>query len=226
MNKILIIEDEIGVRITLEDRLTAEGYIVTTCDDGVSGQNEALKNCYDLILLDIMLPGIDGYKVCENIRKSNLLVPIIMLTARNTNLDVVIGLRQGADDYISKPFEMSVLIARIEAVLRRTKPNMQENFDSVSFGIFVFNHKTKMLLKNNEEVPLNFQEYKLLEYLIKNKNTVIDRNKILDDVWGYDNESSSRTLDVHIAKLRNKLEENHIPQYIQTIRGIGYKFEI
>ena len=227
MNRVLIIEDEPGVQMTLEDRMKAEGYDVTIKGDGLSGEIEALSNNYDIILLDIMLPGRDGYAVCENIRKKGLNTPILMLTARNTNLDTVLGLRQGADDYLAKPFDMSVLLARMNALLRRsqliqTRKNTDISF--LRFGEFTLDRGKGELFLKGKNIPLNGQEYKLLEYLIKNKSSIISRNRLLDEVWGYDTETSSRTVDVHIARLRQKLHESEMPRHILTIRGRGYKF--
>lgn len=226
MSNILIIEDEPGVQMTLEDRLIAEGYEVTVRGDGINGELEARTGAYDAILLDIMLPGRDGYAVCENIRKAGLFTPIIMLTARNTNLDTVLGLRQGADDYLAKPFDMSVLLARIEALIRRSSLNglKSKAQDHLPFGDYILNIKSGQLLLGEKEIPLNGQEYRLLEYLINHENAIISRNTLLDEVWGYDTETSSRTVDVHIAKIRNKLDESEIPKHIITIRGRGYKF--
>ncbi|MBN2617732.1 MAG: response regulator transcription factor [Spirochaetales bacterium] len=229
MYKVLIIEDEPGVYMTLEDRLISEGYQVTVKEDGISGETEAKKGIYDLILLDVMLPGRDGFKVCENLRDFGISSPIIMLTARNTDLDTIIGLRQGADDYISKPFEMSILLARMEAVLRRysiTEKKINPQTNSIIFGNFELNRDRGILLKNGVEIQLNAQEYRLLEFLAINTGKVMDRNDILDVVWGYDNESTSRTIDVHIAKLRHKLGESEIPKHIITVRGRGYRFDI
>lgn len=228
MKKILIIEDESGLQITLEDRLIAEGYEVTIEGNGISGEDRAIKDNFDLILLDIMLPGRDGFKVCENIRRVKVHTPIIMLTARNTDLDTVMGLRQGADDYLAKPFDMSVLIARIEAALRRSSLSNKSEIKEgkFSFGDFILDMDRGCLTQNEEEISLNAQEYRLLEFLIKNRGTVISRNELLDNVWGYDSESTSRTVDVHIAKLRNKMGESEIPKFIVTVRGRGYKFKI
>lgn len=225
MKNILIIEDEPGVHITLEDRLISEGYGVTIREDGVSGEREAREGSYDLILLDIMLPGRDGYKVCENLREDGITTPIIMITARNSDLDTVIGLRQGADDYVAKPFEMTILLARIEAQLRRMElmTSSERNFH---FGDFTLDSSRGICRKGDEEIVLNVQEFKLLEYLVEHEGAVMDRNSILDEVWGYDSESTSRTVDVHIAKLRQKLGESEIPRHITTIRGRGYKFLI
>lgn len=227
MSRILIIEDEPGVHITLGDRLIAEGYEVTVREDGVSGEEEARTNSYNLILLDIMLPGRDGYKVCENLRKDGINTPIIMLTARNAELDTVIGLRQGADDYVAKPFEMTILLARIEAQLRRAEilNNTTSNSETIyNFGNFTLDSVKGTCTSGEEDLLLNAQEFKLLEFLIENEGAIMDRNTILDEVWGYDSESTSRTVDVHIAKLRQKLGESEIPRHILTIRGRGYKF--
>ena len=227
MEKVLIIEDEKGLQITLEDRLSAEGYEVTIKGDGNTGEEEALKNINDIILLDIMLPGKDGYAVCQNIRKAGLTTPVLMLTARNTNLDTVLGLRHGADDYLAKPFDMSVLLARIEALLRRSmfnKTSNNSNEKKITFGNFLLDLDKGELFCNEKIITLYGQEYRLLEYLINHKDTVISRNTLLDEVWGYDTETSSRTVDVHIAKIRQKLGESEIPRHILTVRGRGYKF--
>ncbi len=227
MKRILIIEDEPGVQMTLEDRLVVEGYDVTIKGDGLQGEIEALKKTYDIILLDIMLPLRDGYAVCNNIRKAGVDTPVLMLTARNTNMDTVIGLRQGADDYLAKPFDMSVLLARIEALLRRSSKNTitkTTDLKQVSFGKFILYRDKGTLYKEGTEIPLVGQEFRLLSYLTANSNTIISRNTLMDAVWGYDNETTSRTVDVHIAKLRQKLEESESHGHIMTIRGRGYKF--
>ncbi|MGD1820962.1 MAG: response regulator transcription factor [Pleomorphochaeta sp.] len=229
MKKILLIEDELGVQITLEDRLISEGYQVTIKDNGVDGENEAKKNIYDLILLDIMLPQRDGFSVCKNLRKNDINTPIIMLTARNTNIDVILGLQQGADDYVMKPFDMGVLLARIDSCIRRTElitetppPQKQGVY---YFGSYKLDTIKGILEKNgNKQIELNAQEFRLLEYFVTHPNQLLDRNKILDDVWGYDSNIYTRTVDVHIAKLRYHLEESQKPNHIRTIRGMGYKF--
>lgn len=231
MKKILLIEDEIGVQITLEDRLIAEGYEVTIKDNGIDGENEALINKYDLILLDVMLPLRDGFTVCKNLRQKELNIPIIMLTARNTSIDVIMGLNQGADDYVMKPFDMGVLLARIESCIRRNsiiqnKENNTSNENKIyKFGHFTLNNILGILEKDDGTIIyLNAQEYRLLEYFITHENQLLDRNKILDDVWGYDSNIYTRTVDVHIAKLRAHLSESQKPYHIRTVRGLGYKF--
>lgn len=227
MKKILVIEDEIGVQITLEDRLIVEGYSVTIKGDGIEGEDEALKNRHDIILLDVMLPNRDGFAICENIRKSGIKTPVLMLTARNTELDTVIGLRQGADDYLSKPFSMVILLARIEALLRRTQHTVLEqsnNESIIEFGKFSLDKTKGELFRDGILIPLNSLEYRLINYFIEHKNIIVSRDTLLDEVWGYETETTSRTVDVHIAKLRYKLGESEKPLHIQTVWGRGYKF--
>ena len=238
MAEILIIEDEPGVQITLEDRLTAEGYNVSVRGDGIEGEAEAVTARYDLILLDVMLPGKDGFSICRDLRKAGIETPILMLTARDTNIDTIMGLRVGADDYLAKPFDMQVLLARIEALLRRSvSAKSQQNGDSsekpevVSFGEYRLDLKRGLLERftggdKNEIIDLNAQEYKLLEYLVIHSGRIISRDSILDDVWGYENEVTTRTVDVHVAKLRSRLNESEKPRHIITYRGRGYKFEL
>ncbi len=231
MKKILLIEDEVGVQITLEDRLIAEGYDVNIKDNGIDGENEAINNNYDLILLDVMMPLRDGFTVCKNLRKKEINIPIIMLTARNTNIDVIMGLNQGADDYVMKPFDMGVLLARIESCIRRNDILISDELNSnnedqqYNFGHFVLDNKLGILKTDDGNIIyLNAQEYRLLEYFITHENELLDRNKILDDVWGYDSNIYTRTVDVHIAKLRAHLGESQKPYHIRTVRGLGYKF--
>ncbi len=229
MIKILIIEDEPGVQITLEDRLTSEGYQVVVREDGIQGEEEAAKDFYDLILLDIMLPGRDGFAVCRNLRDRNILTPILMLTARNTDLDTIIGLRQGADDYLAKPFDMGVLLARIEALLRRSSLNEKGKDSSCqgifNFGQFTLNTIRGSLMAGSREISLHTKEFRLLEFFLTNPDELLSRDRILDEVWGYGSETTTRTVDVHIAKLRQKLNESEKPVHIQTIRGRGYRFQ-
>lgn len=237
---ILIIEDEPGVQLTLEDRLTAEGYSVTVRGDGIEGEKEAKTEQHDLILLDVMMPGKDGFSVCQDVRKAGIQIPILMLTARDTSIDTVMGLRVGADDYLAKPFDMQVLLARIEALLRRAAaPSFEvaavgsrdvtaEKKDDrvIIFGNFVLDRDRGFLECRGELVELNAQEYRLLEYLAQHSGRIISRNAILDDVWGYESEITTRTVDVHIAKLRQRLGESEMPRHILTYRGRGYKFEL
>lgn len=230
MYKVLIVEDDPGVSMTLEDRLLAEGYQVICKTDGIRGELAAKESGYDVIILDIMLPGRDGFSICKNLREAGSQVPILMLTARTTDLDIVMGLRQGADDYLAKPFDMGVLLARIEALLRRSEMVKQESFtvgnipDKIEFGDFVLVRSENRLFHKDKDVSLNTQEYRLLEYLLRYPGIVITRNRLLDEVWGYECETTTRTVDVHIGKLRQKLGETEVPHFIHTIRGRGYRF--
>ena len=244
---ILIIEDELGVQITLEDRLTSEGYSVTVCSDGLEGEKEAKTKRHNLILLDVMMPGKDGFTVCQDVRKAGIQTPILMLTARDTSIDTIMGLRVGADDYLAKPFDMQVLLARIEALLRRAAASTAASAagavsvpannsrstdgrsqDVITFGDFTLDRDRGLLERSTadgvEIIELNAQEYKLLEYLALHSGRIISRNAILDDVWGYESEITTRTVDVHIAKIRQRLGESEFPKHILTYRGRGYKF--
>ncbi len=232
--RILLIEDEPGLQLTLDDRLTTEGYEVTIRGDGIKGEEEALGGTHDLILLDVMLPGRDGFGVCKNLRDKGLAVPILMLTARNTDLDTIMGLRQGADDYLAKPFDMGVLLARMEALLRRADRPSQGSASAetamvepqIRFGEFLLDRDRGALFHEDKEVALNAQEFRLLDYLVTHPDRVVSRDTLLDEVWGYDTETTSRTVDVHVAKLRQKLEESDFPRHILTVRGRGYKFTL
>jgi DNA-binding response OmpR family regulator len=230
--RVLVVEDDAGIRMTLEDMLTAEGCVVETRPDGPSGEAAARAGGFDLILLDLMLPGRDGLAVCKNLRDAGARTPIIMLTARGADLDVVMGLRQGADDYVPKPFDAGVLVARMEALLRRAAAPSSLQSDAAlptgqglsRFGEFALDRHKGELLHLGVPVPLNAQEYRLLEFLVANPDRVIGREEILDLVWGYDSETTTRTIDVHVAKLRSRLGESELPRHILTIRGRGYKF--
>jgi DNA-binding response OmpR family regulator len=230
--RVLLVEDEAGIRMALEDMLASEGCAVESRPDGPSGEAAARSGGYDIILLDLMLPGRDGLAVCKNLRDAGVETPIIMLTARGADLDVVIGLRQGADDYVPKPFDAGVLVARMEALLRRSSlatggasaSGAAPAAEVVRIGEFELDRRRGELLRGGEPVPLNAQEYRLLEFLAANPDRVIAREEILDLVWGYDSETTTRTIDVHVAKLRQRLGESELPRHILTIRGRGYKF--
>jgi DNA-binding response OmpR family regulator len=222
--RILVVEDEAGIRMTLEDRLVAEGCVVDTRPEGISGEAAAREGRYDIILLDLMLPGRDGLAICKNLRDSGIGTPIIMLTARGDNLDIVAGLGQGADDYVPKPFDAGVLVARIAAVLRRSSARAAAPADILTFDEFTLDRQAGELKRGEAVIALNAQEYRLLEFLAANPDRVIGREEILDLAWGYDSETTTRTIDVHVAKLRQKLGESDMPRHILTIRGKGYKF--
>jgi DNA-binding response OmpR family regulator len=231
--KVLVVEDDEGIRMTLGDMLASQGCVVDARPDGISGEAAARSGSYDIVLLDLMLPGRDGLAVCKNLRDSGMETPIIMLTARGADLDVVIGLRQGADDYVPKPFDAGVLVARMEALLRRTKASPESGpgdgpptQEILRFGEYALDKRRGELMRGGEAVPLNAQEYRLLEFLAANPDRVIGREEILDLVWGYDSETTTRTIDVHVAKLRARLGESELPRHILTIRGRGYKFVV
>jgi DNA-binding response OmpR family regulator len=222
--RVLVVEDEAGIRLTLGDRLEAEGCSVDYREDGPSGEEAALTGDYDIVLLDLMLPGRDGLAVCSRVRQAGRAVPILMLTARGASLDVVLGLRQGADDYLAKPFDMGVLVARMEALLRRVPPAERSVRGTVRFGEFILDRERGELSRGGALVPLNAQEYRLLDYLAQRPGRILGRDDILDDVWGYGPDTSTRTVDVHVARLRQRLGESALPRHIITVRGRGYKF--
>lgn len=222
--KILLVEDEPGLILTLTDRLQSENFEVVSRTDGESGLQTALSENFDLIVLDVMLPKKNGYDVCRDLRQKNITTPILMLTAKGETLDKVLGLKLGADDYLTKPFEIIELLARIEALLRRS-PVANNSAENFLFGDVAVNFKRAEVTKNNEPIELSAIEFKLLQFLIENRGAVHSRDKLLDEVWGYDAMPSTRTVDVHVAWLRQKLEDNpKYPQFIQTVHGLGYKF--
>ncbi len=223
--KVLLIEDEPGLVLTLTDRLQSENFEVTSATDGASGFDLALSQNFDLIVLDVMLPKKNGYDVCRDLRQKNITTPILMLTAKGETIDKVLGLKLGADDYLTKPFEVIELLARIEALLRRS-PASNNSAENFSFGAVAVNLKRAEVTKNNQPIELSAIEFKLLRFLIENRGAVHSRDKLLDEVWGYDAMPTTRTVDVHIAWLRQKLEDNpKYPQFIQTVHGLGYKFK-
>ncbi len=225
--KILLVEDEAGLILTLTDRLQSEGFTVKSAADGEIGFELALAEKFDLIILDVMLPKKNGYDVCRDLRRKSIETPILMLTAKGETIDKVLGLKLGADDYLTKPFEVIELLARIEALLRRS-PNTFHNSSSENFrfGSVVIDFKQAEVTKDSRPIELSAMEFKLLQFLIENQGAVHSRDKLLDEVWGYDAMPSTRTVDVHVAWLRQKLEDNpKHPQFIQTIHGFGYKFK-
>lgn len=226
MATILLVEDEKGLIITLTDRLKSEGFTVDVAGDGRAGFQKALEHRYDLIILDVMLPKKNGYDVCRDLRQKGIESPILMLTAKGETLDKVLGLKLGADDYLTKPFEIIELLARIEALLRRApdKTNGRSS-EGFRFGEITIDFKRAEVRRESERVELSAMEFKLLQHLIENRGIVHSRDQLLDAVWGYDATPSTRTVDVHIAWLRQKLEANpKHPHFIQTVHGMGYKF--
>lgn len=226
--RILLIEDEPGLIVTLTDRLASEGYDVTSATDGPSGLEAAATGEFDLILLDVMLPKKNGYDVARDLRQKGIATPILMLTAKGETIDKVLGLKLGADDYLTKPFEMMELLARIEVLLRRSheraphRPNGEFRFGNIGVDF-----RRAEVTKDNSPLDLSAMEFRLLQFFIENRGTVHSRDDLLDAVWGYDAMPTTRTVDVHIAWLRQKLEENpRHPQFIQTVHGMGYKFVV
>lgn len=224
--RILLVEDEEGLILTLTDRLRSEGFEVVSAKDGEAGLDAAVSQSFDLIILDVMLPKKNGYDVCRDLRQSGISTPILMLTAKGETIDKVLGLKLGADDYLTKPFEVIELLARIEALLRRSPAKANgHSLASVRFGDVAVDFKRATVTKEDSPVELSAMEFKLLQYLIENPGVVHSRDDLLDQVWGYDAMPSTRTVDVHIAWLRQKLEENpRKPRFIQTVHGMGYKF--
>ncbi|MEA4827170.1 MAG: response regulator transcription factor [Clostridium sp.] len=223
--KILIVDDEDHIRELIKFNLEKNGYRAICAEDGLEALKLAKKELPQLILLDVMLPGMDGYDVCKEIRKDNNIsnTPIIMITAKSEELDKILGLELGADDYMTKPFSVRELIARTKAVLRRTKPQSIEKV--YKFGNIAIDFEKHEILKNDEKVDLTLKEFELVEVLIKNKGRVMTRDFLLDKVWGYEYIGETRTVDVHIRHLRKKIEDDDKnPKFIETIRGIGYRF--
>lgn len=219
MTKILIVEDEKNMIQLLKLELEHEGYVVDTAEDGDSGLDLALCNDYDLIVLDIMLPKKNGLEVCRRIRLKQD-TPIIMLTARDTVMDKVQGLEMGADDYLAKPFALEELLARVRSLLRRS--NTMKNH--VSYKDIVLENDTFKVYRNQEEIFLTKKEFQILQIFITNIGKVIDRDAMIQKIWGYDSDGETNVVDVHIRHLREKLEDKG-KIYIHTVRGVGYRFE-
>jgi two-component system, OmpR family, alkaline phosphatase synthesis response regulator PhoP len=223
--RILLVEDEPSVRLTVTDLLVDEGYDVETASDGPSGLKRASEEPYDVVLLDIMLPGMNGLEVCRELRRMGKDVAVLMLTARGQLTDKVVGLKLGADDYLVKPFEPAELLARIEALLRRVRKSGLTPVKSFHFGDVEVDFDRGDVRKSGAAVPLAAKELELLRYLVNHRGNVVSREELLESVWEYQPGVSSRTLDVHVAWLRQKLEDNpQTPQYIHTVRGVGYRF--
>jgi two-component system alkaline phosphatase synthesis response regulator PhoP len=225
VKRLLLVEDEPGLVLTLSDRLAAEGYDVTTVGDGDAAVEEASRGLYDVILLDVMLPGRDGFEVCRSLRQRGVSSAIVMLTARGQLVDRVVGLKLGADDYLTKPFEMAELLARLEAVLRRAPALAASGGDRYRFGSVHVDFRRAEVTKDAVPVELSALEFKLLRYFIEHRGATLSRDELLNEVWGYDAMPSTRTVDVHVAWLRQKLEDHpRRPQFILTVHGLGYKF--
>ncbi len=223
--KVLIVDDEEHITELIKFNLENNGYKTICADNGLDALKLAKEENPDLILLDVMLPGMDGYDVCKEVRKDNSIcsTPIMMITAKGEEFDKVLGLELGADDYITKPFSIRELLARVKAILRRTTIKSVDK--SYNFGKININFEKHEILKEGLKIELTLKEFEVLELLIKNKGRVMTRDFLLDKVWGYEYIGETRTVDVHIRHLRQKIEEDDkSPKYIETIRGIGYRF--
>ncbi|MGE3276551.1 MAG: response regulator transcription factor [Vicinamibacterales bacterium] len=222
--RVLLVEDEPGLQLVVSDRLAAEGYTVETAGDGDTAVARASAEPFDLILLDVMLPGRDGFEVARALRAKGLAMPILMLTARSQVVDRVVGLKLGADDYLTKPFEMIELVARVEALLRRA-PASTQPVGRYQFGTITIDTRRAEVQRDGHLIELSAKEFQLLRYFVEHRGATLSRDELLHEVWGYNEMPSTRTVDVHVAWLRQKLEPNpKAPQYILTIHGLGYKF--
>jgi two-component system alkaline phosphatase synthesis response regulator PhoP len=222
--RILLVEDEEDLRMTLSDRLKAEGYALETASDGEDGLRKATQNSHDLIILDVMLPKKNGFDVCRDVRNAGIVAPIIMLTARGQLVDKVLGLKIGADDYLTKPFEVLELLARIEAHIRRGSAQPKDA-EVLQFGPICVDLKGTTVSRNGKPVPLSAREFRLLRYFAQNPGTTLSREVLLKEVWGYNEDTFTRTVDVHVGSLRQKLEKDpKTPALIVTVPGLGYKF--
>lgn len=223
--KLLIIEDEEPIRVGLEDLFVYHGFDVTTAADGPNGLAKALSGTFDLILLDIMLPIMDGFAVCERIRQTDRTQPIIMLTARTADADIIQGLRLGADDYVSKPFSVTELVLRVQAVLRRSGGSV-EPAPLLKIGDLELDTRELNGRRGEEEIPFTRREVSILSYLAQNRDRSVSREELLNKVWGYARDCGleTRTVDIHIAKLRRKIEADPAsPRLLVTTRGVGYR---
>jgi len=223
-SKILIVEDEPDMILGLKDNFEFEGYEVITAADGTAGLERARANKPDLVILDIMLPKLSGLEVCKTLRGEGFENPIIMLTARGQEIDKVVGLELGADDYVTKPFSIRELLARVRAILRRTE-GKKKRLERYRFADVDLDFEVYRAKKGEEPLDLSPREFELLRYLIERRGETVSRDRLLEDVWGYESYPSTRTVDTHIAKLRAKIgDSGSEPRYILTIHGSGYKF--
>jgi two-component system alkaline phosphatase synthesis response regulator PhoP len=223
-SNILFIEDQKALRMTVGDRLRNEGYDVQYAEDGNDGLQKATTVRFDLIILDVMLPGRDGFTVCREIRKAGVATPILILTARDQMKDKVQGLKLGADDYLTKPFHMLELMARVEALLRRiSKPDVQEPIEE--FGSICLDRRGTSVTREGKPVELSAREFELLTYFVDHAGMTLSREELITQVWGYNAHTFTRTVDVHVASLRQKLElDPRQPRHILTVPRLGYKF--
>lgn len=222
--RILVVEDEPNMVAGLRDNFEFEGYEVLTARDGVEGLERALQESPDLVVLDVMMPRMSGLEVCRQLRAKRASIPIIMLTARGQEVDKVVGLELGADDYVTKPFSIRELLARVKAILRRTAtlPKQQEEY---AFGDIEVDLHRRRVLKAGKPLDISSKEFELLQYFIGHSGETLSRDRLLEEVWGYENYPTTRTVDTHLVRLRQKLEPDpEQPQYFLTVHGTGYRF--
>jgi two-component system alkaline phosphatase synthesis response regulator PhoP len=223
--RILLVEDESGLRRTLSDLLAADGYAVESAADGLQGQDLAMRDSFDLIILDVMLPSRSGFDVCRHLRKSGVQTPVLMLTARSELNNKVQGFKAGADDYLTKPFESAELQVRVQALLRRAPADARKKIKTAEFGDIHVDFAKSRLTKNGKDVSISERECRLLQHLMESRGEVVSRDELLQEVWGYNAASMTRTVDVHIAWLRQKVEKDPSdPRFILTVHGQGYRF--
>lgn len=224
MKKVLIIEDDPAIRTGLKETFTTEGYSVSEADTGTQGFELASNNNFDLILLDLILPGKDGIEICKELRSDGVKTPIIMVTSRKEEIDKILGLEIGADDYVTKPFSLRELLARVKALIRRSTYEPGD-IEEVAFADLKINFKKQEMLKGIYPVRLSATEYRILHYFIDHESEVISRDKFLDEVWGYDSFPTTRTVDNYILSLRKKIEDDPAnPKHLVTVHKVGYKF--
>ena len=225
--KVLIVEDDQAMAVALRDGFEYEGYGVQVARDGAAGLKMADEPELDLIILDVMLPKMSGFDVCKQLRSAGNETPIIMLTARGQEIDKVVGLKIGADDYVTKPFSFMELMARVEALMRRSHRKPETSTDEFNFGDIAINFKRFEVTKAGQPIEISPREFNILKYFIEHRGEVITRDQSLDSVWGYGSFPLTRTVDMHIAKLRQKIEDApHDPKYVITVHRVGYKFVV
>ena len=224
MNKtVLVIEDEPGIAMAIQDELEFEGFHVHVAQDGIAGLRSVLESPPNLILLDLMLPGKNGFEICREIRQRGMRTPIIILTARGQEADKIRGLELGADDYVTKPFSVAELVARVRAVLRRSET--EESSDTIQRGVIAIHTKRREVLKGETPIEVTDKEFQILALLMKRAGEVVTRDEFLKEIWGEDVYVTHRTVDIHISALRRKLEDNpEDPSLIVSVRNAGYKF--
>ncbi|MBD3225554.1 MAG: response regulator [Caldithrix sp.] len=225
MKRILIVEDEIQMQSGLQDNLEFDGYEVEAVADGQTAIDKISTESYDLIILDVMLPEKSGFDVCKETRQKGINTPILMLSAKTDEIDKVRGLEFGADDYVAKPFSLRELLARVKALLRRSPTLDEENIQSVKMGLLEVDLKRYQAQRDGKVVSMTHKEFEILKYFLAHKNVSISREQLLNDVWGYPEDISSRTIDNFIVKLRQKMENDPAyPQHLITVHGVGYKY--